>query len=134
MTESISEGTLRPRSKQIGDTADTDREVATIEPNKVRPRQPQFTYDLSQGVSRQDRCHRQHSPFPERSLNTSQRKSTPSLSDRGSSEWKVETLVYVALQSIFIPVRFIRLRQTPSLRSRRHPKEPAQAEPPPPEE
>lgn len=39
MAESISEGTLRSWSKQIGDTVEADEEVATIETDKVRPRQ-----------------------------------------------------------------------------------------------
>jgi hypothetical protein len=36
MAESISEGTLRSWSKQVGDTVEVDEEVATIETDKVR--------------------------------------------------------------------------------------------------
>jgi len=35
MAESISEGTLRSWSKQVGDTVEVDEEVATIETDKV---------------------------------------------------------------------------------------------------
>ena len=38
MAESISEGTLRSWSKQVGDTVEADEEVATIETDKVQPR------------------------------------------------------------------------------------------------
>ena len=36
MAESISEGTLKSWSKQVGDTVAADEEVATIETDKVR--------------------------------------------------------------------------------------------------
>lgn len=36
MAESISEGTLRSWSKQVGDTVEADEEVATIETDKAR--------------------------------------------------------------------------------------------------
>lgn len=35
MAESISEGTLRSWSKQVGDSVEADEEVATIETDKV---------------------------------------------------------------------------------------------------
>jgi 2-oxoglutarate dehydrogenase E2 component (dihydrolipoamide succinyltransferase) len=35
MAESISEGTLRSWSKQVGDSVEVDEEVATIETDKV---------------------------------------------------------------------------------------------------
>lgn len=38
MAESISEGTLKSWSKQVGDTVAVDEEVATIETDKVRSR------------------------------------------------------------------------------------------------
>lgn len=37
MAESISEGTLKQWSKQIGDFVEQDEEIATIETDKVRP-------------------------------------------------------------------------------------------------
>jgi 2-oxoglutarate dehydrogenase E2 component (dihydrolipoamide succinyltransferase) len=36
MAESITEGTLKSWSKQVGDTVSADEEVATIETDKVR--------------------------------------------------------------------------------------------------
>jgi pyruvate/2-oxoglutarate dehydrogenase complex dihydrolipoamide acyltransferase (E2) component len=36
MAESISEGTLKSWSKQVGDTVAADEEIATIETDKVR--------------------------------------------------------------------------------------------------
>ena len=36
MAESITEGTLKTWSKQVGDTVEADEEVATIETDKVR--------------------------------------------------------------------------------------------------
>jgi len=38
MAESISEGTLKQWSKQIGDHVEQDEEIATIETDKVSPR------------------------------------------------------------------------------------------------
>ena len=35
MAESISEGTLKSWSKQVGDTVEADEEIATIETDKV---------------------------------------------------------------------------------------------------
>ena len=37
MAESISEGTLKQWSKQIGDYVEQDEEIATIETDKVNP-------------------------------------------------------------------------------------------------
>lgn len=37
MAESISEGTLKQFSKQVGDYVEQDEEIATIETDKVRP-------------------------------------------------------------------------------------------------
>lgn len=42
MAESISEGTLKQWSKQIGDFVEQDEEIATIETDKVRLRPPPF--------------------------------------------------------------------------------------------
>lgn len=39
MAESITEGTLKSWSKQVGDTVAADEEVATIETDKVRARE-----------------------------------------------------------------------------------------------
>ena len=36
MAESITEGTLKTWSKQVGDTVEVDEEVATIETDKAR--------------------------------------------------------------------------------------------------
>lgn len=38
MAESITEGTLKTWSKQVGDTVEADEEVATIETDKVMQR------------------------------------------------------------------------------------------------
>lgn len=37
MAESLTEGTLKTWSKQVGDTVEMDEEVASIETDKVRP-------------------------------------------------------------------------------------------------
>jgi 2-oxoglutarate dehydrogenase E2 component (dihydrolipoamide succinyltransferase) len=37
MAESITEGTLKQWSKQVGDYVEQDEEIATIETDKVRP-------------------------------------------------------------------------------------------------
>lgn len=37
MAESISEGTLKQFSKQVGDFVEADEEIATIETDKVEP-------------------------------------------------------------------------------------------------
>jgi 2-oxoglutarate dehydrogenase E2 component (dihydrolipoamide succinyltransferase) len=42
MAESISEGTLKQWSKQIGDFVEQDEEIATIETDKVRLRPPRL--------------------------------------------------------------------------------------------
>lgn len=44
MAESISEGTLKQWSKQIGEFVEQDEEIATIETDKVR--QPSFALPL----------------------------------------------------------------------------------------
>jgi 2-oxoglutarate dehydrogenase E2 component (dihydrolipoamide succinyltransferase) len=43
MAESISEGTLKQWSKQIGDFVEQDEEIATIETDKVRLHPPRCT-------------------------------------------------------------------------------------------
>lgn len=44
MAESITEGTLKQWSKQVGDTVTADEEVATIETDKVRPREMRVAF------------------------------------------------------------------------------------------
>lgn len=44
MAESISEGTLKQWSKQVGEFVEQDEEIATIETDKVR--QPSFALPL----------------------------------------------------------------------------------------
>jgi 2-oxoglutarate dehydrogenase E2 component (dihydrolipoamide succinyltransferase) len=44
MAESISEGTLKQFSKQIGDYVELDEEIATIETDKVTPCDPDLRH------------------------------------------------------------------------------------------
>jgi len=47
MAESITEGTLKSWSKQVGDTVSADEEVATIETDKVRTESNQGSVAIS---------------------------------------------------------------------------------------
>lgn len=86
MAESISEGTLRAWSKQVGDTVEADEEIATIETDKVGPlqRSPRSCDELACPLSRL--MSLSTLPFPELLLSSSQRKRTLSLSAKTSSE------------------------------------------------
>jgi hypothetical protein len=57
MAESISEGTLKQFSKQIGDYVEQDEEIATIETDKVRP--PSLVVLDRNRFSPLDRCRSQ---------------------------------------------------------------------------
>ena len=57
MAESISEGTLRSWSKQVGDTVEADEEIATIETDKVRTQDIRYHY-FETRVEDLSRCKR----------------------------------------------------------------------------